>query len=433
MYKKILFSAVLLLGTLCATAQTNGSNSPYSRYGFGLQNDQAQGFNKGMSGLAYGMNDAKQLNFKNPASYASIDSLTMIFDIGFSLQKANLEQGSVKKNANNSSIDYVMAGFRLAPNLGMTLGMMPYTTIGYNMSTLPKQVSTTTGAELTQTDVYKGEGGLHEVFFGLGYRPIPNLSVGANVGYMWGTMENIFYAPYSDNTDYNRHYYTADIRTYKIDFGVQFQQQINSKNSIIIGATYGLGHAVNRPATFIRQLISSSQGAQGDTTRINNAFGLPHTFGIGATWNHDSKSRLRVGFDYTLQLWDGCRTPELINNEYQVTTKSFLNSHTFTLGGEYIPRINSSYWHKQIRYRLGLSMSTPYTKVNGVDGPRRYNASLGVGIPIRNGWSNRSIVNIAAQYERVEPKFSGMITENYFRICLGITFNEIWFSQWKVR
>ena len=83
MYKKILFSASLLLGTLCATAQTNGSNSPYSRYGFGLQNDQAQGFNKGMSGLAYCMNDAKQLNFKNPASYASIDSLTMIFDIGF--------------------------------------------------------------------------------------------------------------------------------------------------------------------------------------------------------------------------------------------------------------------------------------------------------------------------------------------------------------
>lgn len=430
MYKKIFFSAVLLLGTLCATAQTNGSNSPYSRYGYGLQNDQAQGFNKGMAGLAYGMNDAKQLNFKNPASYAAIDSLTMIFDIGFTLQKANLELGGVKKNANNSSVDYVMAGFRLAPNLGMTLGLMPYTTIGYNMTTRPKPVDIK-GQELTQTDVYKGEGGLREVFFGLGYRPTPKLSVGANVGYLWGTMENIFYAPYSDNTDYNRHFYTADIRTFKVDFGVQYEHQVNSKNWLVVGATYGLGHNVNRPATFIRQLISASQGATGDTTRISNAFELPHTFGLGATWNH--RNRLRVGFDYTLQLWDGCRTPELINNEYQISTNSFTNSHTFTLGGEYVRRPNSAYWYQQIRYRVGLSMSTPYTKANGVDGPRRYTASLGLGIPIRNGWNNRSVVNIAAQYERVEPKFSGMITENYFRLCLGITFNEMWFSKWKVR
>ena len=58
---------------------------------------------------------------------------------------------------------------------------------------------------------------------------------------------------------------------------------------------------------------------------------------------------------------------------------------------------------------------------------------MGVAIPIQNGWSNRSVVNIAAQYERVEPKFSGMIAENYFRLCLGITFNEMWFSKWKVR
>ena len=98
MYKKLLLSASLLVASACAVAQTNGSNSPYSRYGYGLQNDQAQGFNKGMAGLAYGMNDAKQLNFKNPASYSSIDSLTLIFDVGFSLQYANLEQGNTKKN-----------------------------------------------------------------------------------------------------------------------------------------------------------------------------------------------------------------------------------------------------------------------------------------------------------------------------------------------
>jgi hypothetical protein len=429
MFKKIILSA-FLLGTLGAAAQTNGSNSPYSRYGYGLQNDQAQGFNKGMAGLAYGMNHAKQLNFKNPASYAAIDSLTLIFDIGFSLQLANLEQGGAKKNANNSSIDYVMAGMRLAPNLGMTLGMMPFTTIGYNMNTTSKIMQST--GEVTQTETYKGDGGLHEVFVGLGYRPMPQLAVGANVGYLWGTMENSVYASYDNsNISARRRMYASDIRTYKLDFGAQYEQRINRNNTLTIGATYGLGHEVNRPAFYIDQRITSNQGSVGDTTRIANAFELPHTFGVGAAWNH--RGKLRVGVDYTLQLWDGCRTPELVNNVYQVTTNSFQNSHTVTLGGEYVPKPHSAYWHQQIRYRFGLSMSTPYTKVQGADGPRRYNASLGVSIPIQNGWSNRSVVNIAAQYERVEPKYSGMITENYFRLCLGITFNEMWFSKWKVR
>ena len=430
MYKRILFSAALLLGTLCATAQTNGSNSPYSRYGYGLQNDQAQGFNKGMAGLAYGMNNAKQLNFKNPASYSSIDSLTLIFDIGFSLQYANLEQGNTKKNANNSSIDYVMAGLRLAPNLGMTIGMMPYTTIGYNMSTTSRVSNS--GNEVMQTDTYNGDGGLHEVFVGLGYSPYKGISVGANIGYLWGSMDNTVYASYDNsNISSRRRLYSADIRTYKLDFGAQYEQRINRNNTLTIGATYGLGHEVNRPAFYIDQRITANQGSVGDTTRLEKAFELPHTFGVGAVWNH--RNRLRVGMDYTLQMWDGCRTPELINNTYQVSTNSFKNSHTFTLGGEYQPRPNSAYWFQQIRYRVGFSMSTPYTKVDGLEGPRRYCASMGVAIPIKNAWSNRSVVNIAAQYERVEPKFSGMIAENYFRLCLGITFNEMWFSTWKVR
>lgn len=60
-------SMIALAGTVAATtvkAQTNGSNSPYSRYGFGLLSDRAQGFNKGMSGLAYGMRGGSELNTK---------------------------------------------------------------------------------------------------------------------------------------------------------------------------------------------------------------------------------------------------------------------------------------------------------------------------------------------------------------------------------
>ena len=68
-FRNILTAAMLATAALTATAQTNGSNSPYSRYGFGLLGDGGNAFNKGMAGTAYGMRNGTQINSKNPASY----------------------------------------------------------------------------------------------------------------------------------------------------------------------------------------------------------------------------------------------------------------------------------------------------------------------------------------------------------------------------
>ena len=72
---KYIATAALAVLPLCVAAQTNGSNSPYSRYGFGLLGDGGNAFNKGMSGTAYAMRNGKEINTKNPASYAALDSL----------------------------------------------------------------------------------------------------------------------------------------------------------------------------------------------------------------------------------------------------------------------------------------------------------------------------------------------------------------------
>ena len=414
---------------LCA--QTNGSNSPYSRYGYGLLADRAQGFNKGMAGVSMGMRNGHQVNYKNPASYSAIDSLTLLFDVGATLQIANLESNTTKKNANNTSIDHIVAGFRLAPGLGMSVGLVPFSTIGYNMTTTSTFVQST--GEVEQTETYKGDGGIHEVFVGLGYMPIKGLSVGANVGYLWGTLDHSVTASFNSTTISSRQRkYTTDIRSYKVDLGVQYEKPINRNNTLILGATYGLGHNINRNANYYDQRITTNQGTVGDTLVAKNAYEMPHTFAIGATWNH--RNRLRVGFDYSLQLWDGCKSPQLnSNNEYIVGTDAYKNRHQFALGSEYVRNPNSAKFMHRVRYRLGFSYATPYVKVNGVDGPRSYTASMGVGIPISNFWSKNSVLNISAQYERVEPKLSTMITENYYRLCIGITFHDGWFAKWKVQ
>ena len=84
----------------------------------------------------------------------------------------------------------------------------------------------------------------------------------------------------------------------------------------------------------------------------------------------------------------------------------------------------------RVRFRAGVSYSTPYYKVNGQDGPREISVSAGFGIPIINSYNNRSILNVSGQW--VHSSADGLLTENTFRINIGITFNERWFMKWKV-
>ena len=46
--------------------------------------------------------------------------------------------------------------------------------------------------------------------------------------------------------------------------------------------------------------------------------------------------------------------------------------------------------------------------------------------------NNRSILNVSGQFIRLNPKTDGMITESYFRLNIGVTFNEFWFFKSKV-
>lgn len=425
----LVVASVALAGTVAA--QTNGSNSPYSRYGYGLLSDGGQGFNKGMSGLGYGMARGDELNFKNPASYARIDSLSFLFDVGLSVQVGKLTSNGSSTTAKNGSLDYLAAGFRLGRNLGMSLGLKPYSTIGYSMEST-STVTRPTG-DITQTETYSGDGGLHEVYAGFGWRPVRPLAVGVNVGYLWGDMTNTILASFSSTAiNSRRRVYTADVRTYKLDFGIQYEQPIDKKNSLTLGLTYGLGHDIGSKAYYYDQLIASSAVESADTQTVKNAFQLPHTFGVGVVWKH--RNSWRVGVDYTFQKWEGLRYPTLNSDAtYVVATDGYKNLHRIAAGFEYVPDPESFRWRQRVRYRFGVSYTTPYVKINGADGPKDYTVSLGVGLPITNVYNNRSVLNLSAQYERVEPKFSGMTAETYFRFTVGLSFNELWFMKWKVK
>ncbi len=437
--KRGLLTVALAACAACLSAQ-NATNSPYSQYGYGSIADQANGASVGMSGLSQGWREGNTVNFANPASYAALDSLTFIFDAGVSGICTNFSENGRKLNAYNSSFDYVIGAFRAFRRVGLAFGMMPYSNIGYSYSS-----DTTIGkdnysgdSETTTTNTYSGEGGLHQVFLGLGIDIIKNsrtnISVGVNGSYIWGNYTKSVINSYSDvyvNT--LSKYYMANVNSYKVDAALQWSQQITKKDRITVGGTYSFGHDMNSDP-YCRIISYNSQTGVADTTDYHSGrdLMLPTSIAAGFVWNH--ANRWRVGADWKYEMWSKIDYPmyEVVNDVPSYTMKGgqFTDRHKFVVGGEYCPNERGRKWGGRVRYRLGATYSTPYLKVNGADGPKEYGVSAGLGLPIVNTYNNRSVLNISASWTRLEA--SGMITENTFRINIGLTFNERWFAKWQV-
>ena len=434
MNKRICCALVAAVMAVMATAQS-GTNSPYSQYGFGMLADQTSGFNRGMNGLGIGFREHNQVNFVNPASYSSVDSLTFLFDAGVSGQITNFEENGVRKNAHNADIEYAVGSFRLMPHVGMSFGVLPFSNVGYNYTSSDYLDNSKT---TSYTNTYVGTGGFHQVFLGTGIELFKGLSVGANISYFWGNYTRSMSNAYSD-LYVNRlvKLYTADVRNYKLDAGLQYTLKLGKKDQLTLGATYSLGHKLKSdPECYI--ISTNPQTAVSDTTSfvVDNGLELPTMFGAGFAFNHNDQ--LKFGVDYTVQKWGSVAFPEysVVNDvpQYALKNNYFKDRQKFTVGGDYCKNERSQRFFDRMHYRAGFSYATPYMTINGIDGPKEISLSAGFGIPIINKYyrrsANVSVLNISGQW--VQQSAASLIKENTFRINIGITFNEQWFAKWKV-
>ena len=95
-YRKTLIAILFAFLALPYCWGQNGANSPLTRYGFGQLSDQSLGSNKAMGGIGIGLRSGLQINVSNPASYTAVDSLSFLFETGFTMQNANFSDGTTK-------------------------------------------------------------------------------------------------------------------------------------------------------------------------------------------------------------------------------------------------------------------------------------------------------------------------------------------------
>ncbi|WP_302152075.1 OmpP1/FadL family transporter [Bacteroides congonensis] len=419
-FKHTLCALLLMMVTGMAIAQNN-TNSPYTRYGYGDLSDQSFGNSKAMGGIAFGLRDGAQINPLNPASYTAIDSLTFLFEGGVSLQNMNVSGGGVKLNAKNSSFDYLAMQFRLHPRIAMSVGLLPFSNVGYSVSDSKDENG------VSQTRSFTGDGGLHQLYGGIGVKVLKNLSLGVNASYFWGDItrtRTIIYPATSESYSYVQQI-GVSVSDYKLDFGAQYTQELSKKHSVTIGAVFSPKHKLNNDYTI------TTQASTTNSNDLDATLELPNMFGVGFTYNYDR--RLTVGVDYSLQQWSKAKfgvaaTDDATRAEFE-ETYAYNDRHKISVGAEYIPNLIGRSYLSHIKYRLGAYYTTPYYKIDGKKAAREYGVTAGFGLPVPR---SRSILSISGQFVRVSGQETNFVNENIFRVSIGLTFNERWFFKRRV-
>ncbi len=409
-FRHIALAALLL--TSAATAVAQHSTTPYSRLGYGMLGENATGAQRSMGGVGYAMQNSRQINVMNPASYAATDSLTFLWDIGMDLTNVwSTENGKHGYNF-GGGLDYITGAFRIAKGLGGSFGVVPFSSVGYSF-----------GSEIDNgSEGRAGSGSISELYVGVGWEPVKNLSVGANVSYMFGTTDNQTYIYSTSTTMFGR---TLEVRDWNAHVGLQYGVDLGKRDRVVVGATYSPKKSLHGHTWGTYYDITND--TQADTvgyTSLSGKYELPNTFGAGISYSHGTQFMAEV--DFTYQDWKKAKYTTLAGYESEAT--AFDNRWRVAGGLQYVPNARGSYL-KRMTYRLGASYNHDYQTVLG-NGVRDYGVSLGFGFP---ALGSKTMVNLGVEYKHRYTAPTNLIKEDYLNITLSVNFNEMWFWKNKIR
>jgi hypothetical protein len=402
MIKKFIISAFLLLSLVTFAQQ--GTSSPYSFYGIGDIRFKGTLESRSMAGVNLEQ-DSIHINLENPASYANLKYTA--FTLGGTYATTTLKTSSKSENARRSTLDYLAVGLPLG-KFGVGFGMIPYSSIGYNINT---EATVTTNQKS-----FTGTGGVNKIFAGAGYQVNPKLCIGADMAFNFGKVETNSLEKFTDNS-ITSETNNATIRGVNFNIGSMFQTKINKKNTFYSSLNFTTPSILISNTT---RTIETSLDALAPIT-IKSELKIPAkiTFGagIGETrkWLIGAQIAMRAAGTLASAYND------VANVSYEKYTK-------LSLGGYYIPSYNSySNYLKKITYRAGLK----YEKTGLVVRSESINdigITLGIGMPISQSLSN---FNLGFEIGKRGTTAAGLIQENYANLSVSFSLNDKWFVQRK--
>ncbi|MEW6468518.1 MAG: hypothetical protein AB1458_06320 [Bacteroidota bacterium] len=428
-FKSAIPALALVLLCFSLHAQTSTS-SPYSR--FGLGDLQFSGFSSsyGMGGVSYGyQNDSLApfyINNANPASHHSVRLTT--FELGLMNNLVQMETANEKFVANRTALSYFSIGFPVKKWWGMTVGINPYSNVGYKAGYSEERDSIG-----TVNYVYEGNGGVNELYWGNGFS-YKNFAIGLNAAYLFGRSNyisrdsfpsagNFFSTKVTRSTDYSDFYFKL---------GLQYKTRLfKNKWSLSLGLSYSMESdlharytllAETYKYTFVEFIRDTALYAPDSSIHVT----LPMMLGAGFVLRND---KWMLGADFSMQDWS--RFSAFGQAGY------LTNSNRVSIGMQYTPDrlADKGSYFKRMNYRLGGRYANTHLLLASDQQITDMAVSFGFGMPLRKlkvgETYNQSMLNISFELGQRGTIENDLIRERYFRVVLSLTLNERWFIQRK--
>ncbi len=421
-----IFISIWLLFSITAVNGQYISHSPYSRFGLGDISRTGFSHNRALGGIAVGLRSKNSINYLNPASYSSQDTISFIFDFGLSADFKRLESSDYKENTSNINMDHLAISFPVIRFWKTSLGITPFSRVGYNMIIEENDNE----SDAPHSILYDGKGGINQFYFGNSFLIGNRIAVGLNISYLFGTIEQLRTVRLT-NSSYQAITYFNDklnISDFYLDYGLQLFSDINETSRITLGFTLSNKTEIN--AKYDSLVIREIFGYDTDTLKsVNYSDGnilFPARIGAGFTYEYSDK--LLIGFDYISQNWSKAL---FFDQSYALA-----NSSSFRIGLEYVPIPvtdvrRGKYWQR-IRFRLGGHYSKTYLQVNGnqiID----KGISMGLGLPWKNEKNlfTSTYFNISYELGQRGSLDNGLIKETYHLLSIDLNLYDFWFLKPK--
>lgn len=450
--KKRMFKAAFsLLGSFLALAASAQENSPYSRYGLGDQVPNTSILSRGMGGISAGIWDITTVNFANPASYAKFQTILeersrqlssgrVVLDVGLNFDNRTIRTPNTTErfSSNNGYFSYVQVGLPLRRNWGLSFGLRPVTRIDYRILRREqlKDPITNNNIDSALTE-FTGSGGSFLPTIGTGFS-IGRLSVGGNVGYLFGRREvstrRALFAP-NDSAAYasSNHATNTSFGDLFFNAGLQYSIPVGATTELRLGAAGNWSQTLSASQDRIREtFIRSATNADIQIDSVEEITGqsgeivYPASYTVGFALNREPGNGTKgytLGVDLVQSQWSDYRffgASDLVRNNWQVR-----------VGGQLSPGTQpKSVYSQAITYRAGIFMGQDYIRAGG-DLPV-YGVSVGMGLPLFN--YNRlspgqfTLINLALEYGR-RGNNENVVKENTFRVSVGLNLTDLWFGK----
>lgn len=393
-------------------------SSPYSRFGIGelLQNTHVN--TMAMGGISNGVYNPFFVNPANPASYTAFDSLSFVFDVGLHSRFSDFSTTSQSQTANFASLGNLYFGFPITQWWRGAFGLLPYSATGYKMTE-----HQTDPIFDNYTNVYDGSGGVNQFFIGSSFDLTRNLSLGANVSYLFGTSDRSTSTVFPDSLYRYNVKRTNSTRMHDLVFNYGLMYHKNMKNGYhyTVGASFFAKTDVNVNADQIAYTYTNSSiGVENirDTLLLagDKKEKLTLPTGIGAGLSFGRLNKWLIGADFNYKQWEDFK--------FFASPEPLVNNMQFALGGFYNPSVSTvSNYFNRVTYRAGVRYSDGFLEIRDhrID---EFGISFGVGLPLPR---TSSTINLAVELGRRGTRNENLIKENYVKFTLGLSIFERWF------